>query len=83
MPYIEEKRRKQIRDGDTIDTAGELNFVFTEKIVEYLTDHGTSYQTINDIIGVLENCKLELYRRVIAPYEDEKIKKNGDVYETH
>jgi hypothetical protein len=30
-------------------------------------------------MGVLESAKLELYRRKIAPYEDDKIAENGDV----
>ena len=33
------------------------------------------------LIGVLECAKLELYRRVAAPYEDDKIDENGDVYQ--
>jgi len=31
-------------------------------------------------VGVLECAKLELYRRIAAPYEDEKIVETGDVY---
>jgi len=38
------------------------------------------YQNINDLLGALEGAKLELYRRVAAPYEDEKVESNGDVY---
>jgi len=33
------------------------------------------------VIGALEACKLEFYRRAVVPYEDKKIKENGDVYE--
>lgn len=33
-----------------------------------------------DALGALECCKLEFYRRVAAPYEDSKIKSNGDCY---
>jgi len=43
-------------------------------------NQGPSYQTINDIIGALEGAKMEFYRRVVVPYEDKKIKDNGDVY---
>jgi hypothetical protein len=32
------------------------------------------------MIGALECCKLELYRMLIAPYEDAKINENGGVY---
>ena len=39
------------------------------------------YQTLNAIVGSLECCKLEVYRRLASPYEDEKITKNGDVYD--
>lgn len=34
---------------------------------------------INDCIGACEGAKLEFYRRVASPYEDVKIKQNGDV----
>lgn len=39
------------------------------------------YDRINEAIGMLECCKLELYRRLAAPYEDTKIEQNGDVLE--
>ena len=38
------------------------------------------YHHYNQLIGVLECAKLELYRRLIAPYEDVKIIDDGDVY---
>lgn len=38
-----------------------------------------SYRDYSDFIGELESAKLEIYRRQIAPYEDKKIKQNGDV----
>lgn len=33
----------------------------------------------NNFVGELECCVLEIYRRLISPYEDEKISENGDV----
>lgn len=33
-----------------------------------------------DVRGVLRCAQLEMYRRMIAAYEDEKIKEKGDVY---
>ena len=47
---------------------------------EYWDNHGPHYQTINDILGALEGAKMEFYRRVAVPYEQEKILDNGDVY---
>jgi hypothetical protein len=62
-----------------INTAGELNYALTMICREYIEDNGVSYQAYNDIIGALEGCKLEFYRRSVAPYEDIKISENGDV----
>lgn len=80
MPYIPEKNRINLLTARPADTAGELNYIFTAAIVKYLARHGTSYRTINDAIGALEGAKAEFYRRVAAPYEEGKIKENGDVY---
>ena len=81
MPYIKQVRREQIyRPCEDIRTSGELNFVFTSIAKDYILNRGETYQTYNDIIGALEGCKLELYRRMTSNYEDTKIKENGDVY---
>jgi hypothetical protein len=90
MPYIKPEARELLvqRFGDkeveigmvaVPDTPGELNFCITELIRCYF-NHKPDYQSINDIVGALEGAKLEFYRRVAAPYEDQKIKENGDVY---
>ena len=81
MPYITKKRREMLNDWETPQNAGELNYLFTLTCKEYLECHGEKYATYNDIIGALEGCKLEMYRRKIAPYEDKKIQENGDVYD--
>lgn len=84
MPYISDdknRRRELWREEHIPDTAGELNFIISKYLDIYLWQHGKSYQTINDILGALEGAKMEFYRRVAAPYEDIKIKENGDVYE--
>ena len=60
---------------------GDLNFIVSTILNDLLTAYGTSYSMLNDMVGVLECAKLELYRRMAAPYEDEKIDANGDVYE--
>jgi len=79
MPYIKHYRRTPLNFLGIAKTCGELNYILTKKCLDYLKIHGESYQTYNDIIGALENCKLELYRRRISNYEDKKIAENGDV----
>lgn len=61
-------------------TAGELNYQITSLVNDWLTRHGRSYDGINQVVGVLECAKLELYRRIAGPYEDMKVETNGDVY---
>lgn len=78
MPYIKEERRAQAAVYP--ETPGELNFAITKLVVGYLEHKGKSYATINDAVGVLECAKLELYRRVAAPYEDTKCFEHGEVY---
>jgi len=81
MPYIIETERAELDDGGLPVNVGELNYVISTLIDEYLQEYGKNYTNINEVIGVLECAKLELYRRVAAPYEDEKIEQNGDVYD--
>lgn len=90
MPYISQQDRDKfeiaLRELDraiqTADncTAGDMNYLFTSLCVSYLNRKGLSYTHMNDLIGALEGCKLELYRRQTSPYEDLKIEENGDVY---
>jgi len=61
-------------------TLRELNYSLTQVILSYITRKGAIYTTINDVLGALEGAKLEFYRRVVVPYEDEKREENGDVY---
>ena len=76
MPYIVHSAR--IAAAPKV--AGELNFAITAVVDSYIARRGLNYQALNDAIGALECAKLELYRRVVSPYEDTKIKENGDVY---
>jgi hypothetical protein len=83
MPYIRDSfgARDELIEGHTIPgCAGDLNFLFTHHMNEFLKLRGLSYENINAAVGALECAKLELYRRVAAPYEDTKIAANGDVY---
>lgn len=83
MPYIKQEDRKYLEgiilEDLVISGPGELNYVFTRIALKYLNTYGVKYQNINDIIGALEGCKLELYRRIAVPYEEIKLRENGDV----
>ena len=85
MPYIKQEGRDNL--DLAIDNlanlikpehrAGELNYVITKLLLSNKGDG--KYKDFNELIGMLECCKQEFYRQHIAPYEDKKIKENGDV----
>ena len=92
MPYIKENYRKELQESidqlaqkiqsihqnhpeQTRD--GLLNFAVTELLNEVFPD--ARYTDFNELIGFLECCKLEYYRKKIAPYEDLKEQENGSV----
>jgi len=81
MPYIKAEDRTRVEKSGDIKTPGELNYALTKMCQAYLLSHqDLKYQTLNDIVGALECCKLEFYRRIVADYEEEKMEENGDVY---
>jgi len=85
MPYIKQSDRDDL--GEIVkainkfapENAGQLNYLFTVMARRYLLERGKNYQHINDIVGALEGCKLEMYRTIVGSYEDQKILENGDV----
>jgi hypothetical protein len=85
MPYIDQDARHRLDGGEAPANAGELNYAVTRLVDAYLARAAevsgrVRYAHLNEAVGVLECAKLELYRRVVAPYEDEKIAESGDVY---
>ena len=81
MPYIPQEDRDRLEKDWLPVTPGELNYCITTVIRRYLLSrHSIGYEAYNACIGALESAKLELYRRLIASYEDEKIEENGDIY---
>lgn len=80
MPYLEKGIRASLEEGRIPQEAGELNYLVTRLCDAFLMKTGLSYKNINQAIGALECAKLELYRRIAAPYEDQKCRDNGEVY---
>lgn len=81
MPYIEPEARERIDGGTAPQNPGELNYAITKLVGAYLLQRGSlRYANLNEVIGALDCAKLELYRRLAAPYEDSKMGETGDVY---
>ena len=81
MPYIKPHIRLNLarHPFHKPQDAGQLNYAITVECLSFLGGAPT-YSDYNEVIGALECCKLEFYRRAVAPYEDKKIIENGDVY---
>jgi hypothetical protein len=87
MPYVHPDVRKPIDrflEGlpeQAVLAPGILNYTITKLCLEYLGNQEiVGYSQYNEVIGVLECAKLEMYRRIVALYEDDKKETNGDVY---
>lgn len=72
MPYVPNSERQKSNDG-VLPNAGVLNYTVHQLIDEYFKQNGRNYQTINDVIGVMDCVKMELYRRMVSEYEEIKI----------
>lgn len=89
MPYIIREKRSVLEPAvlelaetfrnldDDGNFAGNLNYVITRLLSALYPS--PNYQRFNDMVGALECCKLELYRKKVAPYEDIKERENGPV----
>lgn len=86
MPYIKKLARKII--DEIVDDAhfsvaanGSLNYFLVKLMLVRRKLEGESYTFYKNYIGELEMAQAEIYRRYVAPYEDKKMKENGDVEE--
>jgi hypothetical protein len=94
MPYTAQYKREKLdthidaladaikkitaESGESLSYAGMLNYSCTTLALKIAPEK--RYGTIATISGVFANIGDEFYRRYAAPYEDEQIEKNGDVY---
>ena len=91
MPYIDQDKRIKLEPcinvlvntteiiADDEEIEGVMNYIITEVGNRCMRRPEWRYKWINRFIGVLECVKLEFYRRLVRPYENKAISKNGDV----
>lgn len=80
MPYIDPIARIYLAQGGKPRNKGELNYAVTMLVIDYITRRVMSYAVLSDARAALQDANDELYRRLIAPYEDTKAALNGDVF---
>lgn len=91
MPYIIQDKRhhldphidsllnalRELESDDPSNThCGNLNYIITRLL---LASYSPRYAEINEAMGVLACVSAEFYRKVAAPYEDQKEFENGPV----
>lgn len=82
MPYIKQQRRKELEGAIYIlkelgvKADGDLNYILYRFCKEQIHP---SYNNYKNYLGELRQCVTEIERRLLAPYEDKKIKENGDI----
>jgi hypothetical protein len=81
MPYIDQNARSLVELRSNPQNAGELAYLLCIEVDGYLNDADRiSYAKYAEVVGVLETLKLELYRRFVGPYEDQKREENGEAF---
>jgi len=91
LPYIRDEFRRKIDqhfhdyglNHFTPRNGAEMNYIVCTLVRNFLGLHpeiekNIAYSQIQEMIGALECAKMELYRRIAVPYEDQKIDENGD-----
>lgn len=91
MPYIIQTKRdvldpaidnlldamRELESDDPMnDTGGNINYIITRLLKRC---YGQKYSEMAQAVSVLEMCKLEYYRTVASPYEEQKRYDNGEV----
>lgn len=84
MPYIKLDKRNELDPhiaalARSVATEGELNYCLYKLSCLLIEKMGESYDNYSMCSSAMEHAKLEWYRRRVAPYEDKKIRENGDI----
>lgn len=92
MPYLKQDFRETIERVTDLkhtseyfaslkdeDFAGAINYYNHVICKMFIQKKGIKYWRLALVVGTLFLTILELVRRVVSPYEDEAIKRNGDV----
>lgn len=92
MPYLKPNFREELEAVTDLrntsrymatlkdeDFAGAINYYNHVICKNFIETKGIKYWRLALVVGTLFLTILELVRRVVNPYEDKKIKENGDV----
>lgn len=82
MPYVKKEQRPALDDivkfmeALGVKANGDLNYILYAFCKRHVKP---SYNNYKNFCGELRQCATEIERRLLGPYEDEKISENGGV----
>ncbi len=79
MPYIPQESRLEMDEWlrkISMVTNGEKAYVITKLLLKGTPVNYTGYSLM---VGVIETVKLELFRSIVGPYEEERKERNGEL----
>ena len=84
MPYIKVENRRIFDESinvlsNFITHKGDLNYIICELVGQLILSTKISYTQMSEWIDAVDGAENELRRRLLDPYENIKIKENGDV----
>ena len=80
-PFKSSRRNLGVAMGEAMENGGDLQYMLAEVIQRYLERKGLRYARCEEVMGALDGASKEFYRKVVAPYEETKIRENGLVYD--
>ncbi len=87
MPYIDKHRKAELKpllDQILLSSPGDITYAVSILMINYLkrnSPHMLTFTSLNSCIGAIERALDEFKRRILDPYEQEKIRDNGDIYQ--
>jgi len=85
MPYIAKHRRKDLDElplkeaGHKCMSVGELCYCIYMLMIQYARENGRSFTIFSSCTTAARHAIAEFDRKIVNPYEDEKIHENGDI----
>ncbi|HUS51196.1 MAG TPA: hypothetical protein VMZ91_13595 [Candidatus Paceibacterota bacterium] len=92
MPYLTQENKDYLNEENHLSSlartlseepvekfVGELNYMNFLFVKRWIKKNGKKYFVFAAIIGTLICCVFEIYRKLIAPYEEIKEKENGSI----
>lgn len=88
MPYVKQERRRVLDPNingliSRCTSGGDITYCIYRLLVGLVTQQkngeGLKYNYLAGLLGCVTSAREEFYRRIVVPYEDNKIIENGDV----